>query len=834
MKVSLNWVRFLNDKYHCAAEPAPDGIGALAEKIGLQLGAVEEVIDLGKKYSGVVVVKVVSCVKHPNADKLSICLVDDAKFAKNVARNNEGYVEIVCGAANVKAGQLVAWIPPGSIVPSTFDKDPFIIEKREIRGATSNGMIASAKELGLGEDHSGILVIDEDIKPGTPLASAFGLDDYIIDIENKMFTHRPDLFGQLGIAREIAGIQSQTFKSPEWYKENATLQADGRNNGLKLEVKNEVPKLVPRFCAVAIKDVKVSESPTWLKVRLAAVGIRPINNIVDLTNFYMMETAQPLHAYDYDKLKTGILGIRLSKKGETLELLGGKQAKLDDGAVVITDGQKAIGLGGIMGGADTEVDKNTKNIILECASFDMNLTRKTAMRYGLFTDAATRFTKNQSARQNQAVITKTADDVLRIAGGRISGALVDDKHITIRENSVKTSTEFINSRLGLRLSTAQIKKLLENVEFKVEGIGEKLTITAPFWRTDIHIPEDIVEEVGRLYGYDKLPLELPTRDLTPAQKDSTLEFKSLLRQIMKQAGASEVLTYSFVHESLLKKAGQDPAKAYHMRNAISPDLQYYRLSLTPSLLEKVQPNIRNGFELFCLYEMGRAHVKGVNDDEKLPAELDRLSLVFAGRQSSGQSSYFYAKNFVEYLMSETGITGHKYKAMDDKLPLQWQQAAQPFEPERSAVIYIDDKIIGIVGEPAQKLKQSIKLPKQTAQAELDLQALIKHRSPVKYQPLNRFPELEQDFCLRSAVNTTYQELADFMFKGMSKLSAEHSYHFRIEPIDIFQKENDAKHKQTTWRIILWHQERTLTTGETNKLLDKLADLAKREINAERV
>jgi phenylalanyl-tRNA synthetase beta chain len=193
MKVSLNWVRFLNDKYHCAAEPAPDGIGALAEKIGLQLGAVEEVIDLGKKYSGVVVVKVVSCVKHPNADKLSICLVDDAKFAKNVARNNEGYVEIVCGAANVKAGQLVAWIPPGSIVPSTFDKDPFIIEKREIRGATSNGMIASAKELGLGEDHSGILVIDEDIKPGTPLASAFGLDDYIIDIENKMFTHRPKI-----------------------------------------------------------------------------------------------------------------------------------------------------------------------------------------------------------------------------------------------------------------------------------------------------------------------------------------------------------------------------------------------------------------------------------------------------------------------------------------------------------------------------------------------------------------------------------------------------------------------------------------------------------------
>ena len=297
-----------------------------------------------------------------------------------------------------------------------------------------------------------------------------------------------------------------------------------------------MPKLVPRFSAAAIKDVKVGDSPVWLKVRLSAVGIRPINNIVDITNFYMTETAQPLHAYDYDKVKTGILGIRLSKKDEQLKLLGGKQIKLDGGAVVITDGQKPIGLGGIMGGADTEVDENTKNIILECANFDMNLTRKTAMQYGLFTDAATRFTKNQSPRQNMAVMTKAIEEIRRVAGGRVAGPIVDKKDFKSEQIPVEVKADFINLRLGLTLTAAQIKKLLENVEFDVAVSGQKLSVMAPFWRTDIEIPEDIVEEVGRLYGYDRLPLVLPTRDLQPAQSDQLSEFKSKARQILKQAG----------------------------------------------------------------------------------------------------------------------------------------------------------------------------------------------------------------------------------------------------------------------------------------------------------
>ena len=834
MKASLNWIRFLNDKYHCAADPAPDGVDKLVEKIGAQLGAVEEVIDLSKKYQGLLIVKVIECVKHPNADKLSLCLVDDGGVNKKAERKEKGLIQIVCGAPNVKAGQLAVWIPPGSTVPATYDKEPFVIEARPIRNKTSHGMLASPKELALGDSNEGLLIIEDDVKPGTDFATHFGLDDLIIDIENKMFTHRPDLFGQLGIARELAGIQGHAFKSPSWYREDAVIPTDGRSNGFKLEVKNDVPKLVPRFCAVAIKDVKVSQSPVWLKVRLSAVGIRPINNIVDLTNFFMMEAAQPLHAYDADKVKTGILGARISKKGEQLKLLGGKQIKLDETAVVITDGSKPIGLAGVMGGADTEVDENTRNIILECANFDMNQTRKTAMHYGLFTDAATRFTKNQSPRQNMAVMAKAVEDIRRIAGGRLASKVIDHRHFQVREKSVKTDIAFINRRLGLNLSLTEVKKLLENVEFGIRLTGDKIEVTAPFWRTDIEIPEDIVEEVGRLYGYEKLPVVLPKRNVAPAPRDGLLTIKSRIRRILKQAGANEVLTYSFVHDSLLKKVGQDTKDAYHIRNAISPDLQSYRLSMTPSLLEKVHQNIRAGFSEFALFELGKGHNQQMEDKQGLPVEFEMLSLVFASSEKTVKnygSPLFEAKIILEYLTTELGIE-LEYRPIpkEESYPV-----TKPFDHTRSAQIWVGQTALGMMGEYKRSVIQNLKLPIYSAGFEIGIEQLLSvvpaHR---QYSSLNRFPQLEQDFCLRSSKDYNYQSLNNFMAKSLAKLSEPHGYHYTLVPIDIFQKPADKNHKQTTWRIILWHPERTLTTEETNKLLDELAARAKKELNAERI
>jgi phenylalanyl-tRNA synthetase beta chain len=864
MKVSVNWIRNFNEKYKTSADPMPNGIDDLVEKIGSQLGAVEEVIDLGKHYEGIVAVKVVSCEKHPNADKLKICFVDDANVVKNVERNEQNLVQVVCGAPNVKEGLSVAWIPPGATVPSTYDKDPFVLEARELRGKISNGMLASPKELALGDSHEGILILGElstlnsplsTTKPGTPLAEVLALDDYIIDIENKMFTHRPDLFGQLGVAREIAGIYGHTYRSPTWYKVDATLPASNAQDTCKLEVNNDVPALVPRLCMLVIKDVKVGPSPLWLQSWLTRIGVKSINNIVDLTNYYTHLTAQPSHAYDYDKVaakdpgaELATINVRLSKKGEKLTLLGGKTIELQEGAFVVSTKTQAIGLGGVMGGADTEVDAGTKNIILEVGTWDMNTIRRMSMAYGLFTDAATRFTKGQSPLQNRAVIAKMADDILKLAGGRVCGELYDDNHVApevLQRGSlhqpVLTTVGFINERLGLHLNYDEVKKLLTNVEFRVEVTGENIKITAPFWRTDIEIPEDIVEEVGRLYGYDKLPLELPRRDLTPAQKDPSLSFKSRLRNILTKAGASEVLTYSFVHGNLLDKVGQDKNQAFKISNALSPDLQYYRMSLTPSLLDKVHSNIKLGFGEFAIYEINKSHSKDSVHENGLPEEFERVALVFAADSKKAKdyhgAAYYQARKYLMALLEELGLADRVvFKPLDPENYMgSTKQKITQYEPSRSATVLLGDVVLGEVGEYKTSVRSYLKLPSLAAGFELDVEALRAAAKPyVEYKPLNKFPSLEQDITLRSDSKTTYAELNSFVDSQLQQASSGHGYNYEITPMGIFQKEDDKEHKQTTWRIILSHPERTLTTGETNKLLDKIATEAKLNLNAERI
>src|SRR5665811_423238 len=333
MKVSLNSIRGLNKRYGCAEDVAAIGVDKLVEKIGAQLGAVEEVINLGERYKGIVIAKVVSCEKHPNADKLTVCKIDDGGVVKDVERDKDGLAQVVCGAPNCREGLSVAWLPPGSTVPQTIGKEPLVIEAREIRGHKSNGMLASPKELALGDNHTGILEIDGDHKPGTDFAEALGLkDDVVLDIENKMFTHRPDCFGFLGVARELAGIQDMPFKSPDWYVTDPKFP--GIETGeLKLEIKNELPELVPRFTAITMRDVQVGPSPVWLQVELAKASQKSVNNIVDYTNFFMLETGQPLHAYDYDKVKAlsdsegATIVIRNPRSDEKLKLLNGKEIK---------------------------------------------------------------------------------------------------------------------------------------------------------------------------------------------------------------------------------------------------------------------------------------------------------------------------------------------------------------------------------------------------------------------------------------------------------------------------------------------------------------------------
>jgi len=845
MKISLNTIRSMNRRYGCADDIAKIGVDELVEKIGAQLGAVEEVIEFGKKYEGIVIAKVISCEKHTDADKLQVCKIDDGGQAQNVERDENGHVQVVFGAPNVREGLSVAWLPPGSTVPATAGKEPFVLEARELRGAVSNGMLASPKELALGDNHEGILEIDGDHAPGTDFAEAFDLkDDVLLDIENKMFTHRPDCFGFLGVARELAGIQGLPYKSPDWYTPEPKFP-EAAAEELKLDIRNELPIAVPRFTAITMSDIKVGPSPVWLQVELAKVGQKPINNIVDYTNFFMLETGQPLHAYDYDKVKGlsggdgAVIVIRNPKPGEKIKLLNGKEVEPRAEAIMIATDQQLIGIGGVMGGTDTEVDANTTNIILECANFDMYSIRRTSMAHGLFTDAVMRFNKGQSPLQNPAVLNKIVDEILKSGNAKVASQAIDNNHLdeaVMARRSLRppiaVEAGFINARLGLKLSASEMKKLLQNVEFTVESDGDNLTITAPFWRTDIELREDLVEEIGRLYGFDKLPLDLPKRDLAPAAEDSLLTLKAEMRQKLSAAGANEVLTYSFVHGNLLEKVGQDPAKAFQISNALSPDLQYYRISLMPSLLEKVHSNIKAGYDEFAMFELGKTHsLDHKEDDEGLPGEFEFTALVVAAadKLKKNGSAYYQAR---KYLVE---LAGQQLEFKPVGKDMQHYPVVQPYALNRSALVSIKNtgEFLGIIGEFKPGVSSSLKLPKYCAGFEVDTTALQAVLNANHYVTLPRFPKVTQDITLKVPADLSYQELFDFVWTELGKVQPDNTLP-SLGPVDIYQKEADTDHKQVTLRLGIASYDRTLTDTEVNKLLDEVAAAAKAKFSAERI
>lgn len=821
MKISLNWIK----EYTQIDQSTQD----LVQKIGKQLGAVEEITDIEAKYKGAVIAKVVDCQKHPNADRLNICLLDDEGITRNVERNQDGLVQVVCGAPNMRVGLTVVWLPPGSVVPSTYGTEPFKLDARELRGVKSNGMVASGKELAINDDHQGILELDlNEEKIGKNFAEVYGLNDIVIDIENKMFTHRPDCFGILGVAREIAGICGQEFNSPDWYAQPAEVQS---GEGLYLTVENEISELVTRFIAVAIKDVQVKPSPLKLQCLLASVGIKPINNIVDITNYMAHLTGQPLHAYDYDKVanlskNNASLVVRKPRAGERIALLNGKTIEPHPEAIMIATDKELIGIGGVMGGSTTEVDDNTKNIILECANFDMYSIRKTSMIHGLFTDAVTRNTKGQSPLQNAVVTNQSLKLINDVSGGVQASEVIDLFVGDFTRTEVSVTAEFINKRLGLVLTDDEIIKLLTNVEFGYDKNQDSVTFYPPFWRTDISIPEDIVEEVGRLNGFENMPQELPVRPAKPASINRELAIKQKIRTSLANFGANEILTYSFVHGGLMKKAGQDPSFAFKLSNAISPDLQYYRLSLAPSILNNIHSNIKSGHNSFALFEINKTHINiHANDDNGLPKEIGMVSLVVADKTRK-DPAFYKARAYLDELAKNFGVS-LSYTPIKESIDYQ---VTAPYDSARSALVSVEgtDIFLGIIGEYKQSVSKAFKLPDFCAGFDIDLEGIMSIQSGKKYIPLSRYPSTRQDICLEVNDDVLYSELTSKVDQSLnSKLPIDQSVQY--VPIDIY-KPNESNKKRITYRITLTSYERTLT----DEALDKLLDIVVQDTGATRI
>ena len=814
MIISVNWLKHFTQINGTVDE--------LATLIGARLVEIESIENLTEKYKNVLVARVVECGPLENSDHLNVTKIDDGGVWTDVERDENGLVQVVCGAPNVRAGILVAWLPPRSVVPESFgDAEPFVLGAKPLRGVMSNGMLASARELALYDEHDGILELDKEAAPGSSFAELYELNDYLLDIENKSLTHRPDAFGVIGFAREVAGIQGNAFHTPGWLDVLApVIENDGSVQAPAIKI--EDPALSDRFQAIVLSGVdETAKSPLEIQTFLSRSGVRPINASVDISNYLMLLTGQPSHAYDYDKVRA-IAGddftirVRSARQGEKLTLLDGKEVELDEADIVIAAGETAIGLAGIMGGQNTIVDDSTKTVLFEAATFDLYHMRSSQMRHGIFSEAVTRFTKGIPAPLSAPVVAEALHMFSLMGDARAVSDLVEDYPVKKETIVVRVSSEQVNSTLGTQFADEDIAELLQNVGFEVTFNGLEASVKVPFWRQDIHIAEDVIEEVGRLAGFDTINLTLPRRDFVAVRPNSFDELRTAVRKSLVRAGANELLTYSFVHGDTLKKVGQNPDNSYRITNSISPELQYYRQTLTPSLLSSVFANVKAGYGSFALFEANKVHEKsdGLND-EQVPVEKDSIAFVVTDSRKKG-AAYYDAKRSLEYVLSVLGVQV-RYYALEGESAL-----VAPFEQKRSALI-VDQKTgntLGVIGEYKKSVQKAFKLPEYTAGFEIDPRVLLESTKAVglQYRPLSRYPGTERDVCFQVSRSTAYDAIVTIA----EQVLAETNLIANVSPLDLYQPD-EGDTKNITIRISLASYEKTMTNEDVATVIDRIIE-----------
>ncbi len=818
MIISVNWLKKFTD--------VELSIDKLTTLVGARLVEIENVVDLSEKYKDVLVVRVIECASLEGTDHLNLTKIDDGGVRSDVDRDENGLVQVICGAPNVKAGMLAAWLPPASTVPESFgDDEPFILSAKKLRGVISNGMLASAKELDLFDDHTGILEIDRDVAVGTAFADVYDLNDYLLDIENKSLTHRPDTFGVIGFAREVAAIQGKTFVTPEWLAQlDPTYDnVDGAKEAPCVVIDD--PSLSARYQAVVLSEADANrQSPLEVQTYLSRVGVRPINAVVDVTNYLMMLTGQPLHAFDYDKLVALAGGkadihVRAGRDGEKLELLDGRTVELSSDDIVIAAGDIAVGLAGAMGGLNTVIDDSTKNIIIESATFNLYKLRATQMRHGIFSEAITRFTKGQPSELAAPVLAEAVRLMGEWAGTKQVSEIAEARGEEYANKPITLTANRVNGVLGTSLSLTEIDTILRSVEFaSVEVDDVTLAVAAPYWRADIHIVEDVIEEVGRLRGFDAIMPTLPLRDFSAIRPAPFDDLRENIRHLLVRSGANEVLTYSFVHGDVITKVGQKVDDSYRIINSISPDLQYYRQSLTPSLLGLIHPNIKQGFDNFAIFEINKVHPKSAGlTDEGVPVERDVIALTLADNKQQSGAAFYHAKAVLEYLASNLGFT-LSFEAITSDTN---QPQTAPFEVRRSAwVMDAQGNNLGIVGEYKKSVGRGFKLPGFVAGFEIDAGSLFAAVCELKpsYVPLSRYPSTERDICFQVDSQITYRQIIVAVEHALINASPG----VEVSPVDLYQPE-DAATKNITIRLKLTAHDHTLTGDEANGVVKVVTD-----------
>ena len=796
MLISLNWLKQYIDLDGIEINEMENSLTMIGQEV-------EKIEIAGSNLENVVTAKIIEKEMHPDSDHLTVCKVD----------NGKEILQIVCGASNHKAGDKVVLAQIGAKL-----SEDFVIKKGKIRGKESCGMLCSEVELGIGSDKDGIIILPEDAPIGVPFKDYLGINDTVFELE--ITPNRPDCLSHIGIARELSAYYGKELKYPETEIKSEISEKTSDNVKVSIEDSN----LSRRYVTRILKNVTVKESPKWLKERIEAVGLRSINNIVDVSNFILMEMNHPNHVFDLDKIEGNEIKVKSAVKGDKLVTLDDQERELEDGDIVICDSKKILALGGVMGGLDSEVTDNTKNILLEVAQFNPQNVRKTSRRLTLSSDSSYRFERGIDVEDSIKVINRLANLIQEVAGGEILNGYVDVYPVPYENKVAELNFERLNRFVGKVIPREKVIEILRNLEIDVKDNGEMLTLTAPSYRGDLELEQDYFEEVIRMYGFDNIENILPRVDIN---KNSTLDTTKLtdrVKTICASVGLKEVINYSFIPKDALQKlkfTGVSEDKLIDISNPITEDFVTMRPTLLYSLIKNAKDNMNRNVSNIRFFEVSRTFEKA----EELAKEDIKVGIILAGENDKTlwnpkpvHYDFYDLKGIVEEIFSKL-----KFQSFSIKRSVQTE-----FHPGRSADVFVGKEYIGSFGEIHPDVLENFGLDKKTVLvAEFNIELIKKYiNKPFVYQGIVKYPAVPRDLALVMNENI----LVGDVLKTIEKIDKKVE---KVELFDIYQGIGvEPGKKSVAISILLRDNSKTLEEKEINDIIDKILAKMKKDYMAE--
>jgi phenylalanyl-tRNA synthetase beta chain len=791
MKVSLEWLQ----EYVGISLPPPE-LGELLTQAGLE---VETLTECNPGFHRVVVAEMRSFSPHPKSGHLSICLVQDGQ---------KDYT-VVCGAPNLKVGDKVALALEGASLPGRSN-----IERTVLLDVASEGMLCSEKELGLSDEASGIMVLDPELTLGVPIEQALPLKDWILDVN--VTPNRSDCLCILGMAREIAALTGQPLRPPIF-----------KGLGGKGEIEKETavviesPDLCPRYVAKLITGVRIGASPFWMRRRLQALGVRSINNIVDVTNYVMLEVGQPLHAFDFNQLEEKRIVVRTAESGESFTTLDNIQRSLPENALMICDGKKPVALAGIMGGLNSEVQPGSRNILLESAYFDPMGIRRTSKKMGLSTEASVRFERGIDPNGSLKAAERAAALMVAMAGGMMAAGAIDNYPRRMEPKKILLRAPRVNSILGTAIPHAEVPTYLQRLGLEVKEAGkESFEVTVPTFRVDLDREIDLIEEIARLHGFNRIPVTIPSGTVMAEKENSLQRAAPRARSLLVGMGLREVITFGFISAKMLKDLGiqsPDPrANSLRIQNPLSEDQAIMRTTLIPGLLQVVQTNINRQNLDLKIFELGRVFFP--LPDRDLPEEIETLGGILTGQREeeswakpNEKVDFYDLKGIIEVLLQGFGVPRCEF------LP----EKEDPFlHPGKACRLVAGGEILGVMGEAHARINELLEIKQVLYLFEINFKKLVDQVTdhPV-FKPLARFPAVTRDLALIVDEGVPARDLVQTLEGVNPGLIQE------ITIFDLYRgKPIPAGKKSVAFRLIFQREDRTLTDLEVNELHREMVDL----------